>query len=211
MGFSSLAGGQKARAVFNEARGDLSPPFSYTAVDFGDDLPGRHIIIGLAYLSQVDSFVTGGTIGGVAATQIADNAVDGERLEFWRAQPSGTSGTVSFTHSGSPSYGAIGCWSVYGLKSTTLIDSQQGMGSQSITANARGFVLAISGSGELPGEDITWTLGGLTSNSEIVITNTLREERLFASNNAPGASLSYSINNNSDFPDANKALAISMR
>jgi hypothetical protein len=211
--FTTFVGGSRASAVFNgPVAGVLTSPLSFAGVSFGADTPGRHVIIGMAYRAQVDSDVTGGTIGGQAATKIIQHSGTGvEHLEFWRAQPSGTSGTVSFTVSGSPTYAAIGSWAVYGLKSTTLIDSQEGMGSQSITANARGFVLAISGGGESPGDDIVWTLSGLTSNSEVVITNTLREERLFASNNAPGASLSYSINNDSDFPGANQALAISLR
>lgn len=212
MGFCSLAGGTRAVAEFNQASFVQTPPFTYAAVPFGTATGRDAVIVAAAYTTTVGSEVTGCTIGGSAATLIATTPEDASRVvDFYLASPSGTSGTISFSHVGSPAFSAMGCWSAYGLKSLTPIDTLSGMGSQNITAHARGFVLA--GASDQAPAGVTWTVSGLTQDGADQVMTGIGtfHSRIFLRNLSPGASLSYSVTSSSSFAPDDRCLAISMR
>jgi hypothetical protein len=205
-------GGTRATAEFNQASFVQTPPFAYAAVPFDVEAGRDAVIVAVAYTTTVGSAVTGCTIGGSAATLIATTPEDASRkLDFYLASPSGTSGTISFSHVGSPAFSAMGCWSAYGLKSLTPLDTQSGMGAQSIAAHTRGFVLA--GAADQAPAGVAWTVSGLTQDGADQVMTGIGtfHSRIFLRSSSPGATLSYSVISSSTFAPDDRCLAISMR
>lgn len=212
MGRHRIIGGTRARAVFNQASLDQTNPFSYASVPFDVEAGRDAVIVAVAYTTTVGSAVTGCTIHDSVGTLIATTPEDASRkVDFYIGTPTGTSGTISFSQVGSPAFSAMGCWSAYGLKSLTPIDTQSGMGAQSITAHARGFVLA--GASDQSPAGVTWTTSGLTQDGADQVMTGIGtfHSRIFLRNSSPGASLSYSVTSSSSFAPDDRCLAISMR
>lgn len=106
------------------------PNPSFATVAFGTDTPERHVVVGLTTLRTGTSATakpSAVTIGGVAATKIAEirepfNGTLGGWLQFWAAQPSGTSGTVVITVADNNRHN-ICVWSVENMQSLTPVDT----------------------------------------------------------------------------------------
>lgn len=136
-----------ATAEFLYAGGNTSSgtSFTFSSVSFGVANATRIIAVYIAYGNNNAVFVTGVSIGGVAATLSAgsktpDGAIHGE---FWYAAvPSGTSGSIVVTCGATQLRMNIASWAVYnGIVATGYNDTSSPF---SVSANVpdRGVVLA---------------------------------------------------------------------
>lgn len=130
---------------------------AWNGIAIGDPDPDRYVIIAI-YGSNLTRTVSAVTIGGVAASIVADATPTNARLqtsnatvEIWKANvPSGTTANISIQWSGSQSRCSAGIWTAYRLASAVAVDvgtSNAGTGANTtLTTDPYGFVIAAHGS-----------------------------------------------------------------
>lgn len=130
--------------------------FSFAGVNFGTAGATRRVAITVSWNGgAANVFLSSATIGGIAATVLADNSsfAGWERSAIIYANvPSGTSGAVALAFSNTVNYGVtIGSFSIYGGSGgvvAPLADFQIGTNwNQAIITNVGDYVIAVKGSG----------------------------------------------------------------
>jgi len=145
-----LAGGAVIGTYINKyANTGNATTYNFTSSDFGTAFAGRRILVAVAgaFSSRNISSVT---IGGVSATilvQRQSNAGSSELTTgFVIAEvPTGTSGTISVTWSGSQNGCAIAIWSLAGLAADAALDtdSDPANAALSLTTKPGSFIAAV--------------------------------------------------------------------
>jgi len=153
--------------------------YSFTSMNFGTAATDRKIITAFSG-GNVFRNVSSVTIGGVAATALATIKSTGGALTtamYIADVPSGTSGTITVVWAGAMTACGIGCWSVYGMNSSTPLDISTAAsisGTQSLTINkGDGFSLAAYGNYSSSSTNVTWT-GDLSEDYEVLMNTTER-------------------------------------
>lgn len=100
-----------------------STTHSHTSLSFGAAAANRHIIVCVSYEHADNRTISSMTVGGVySATRAAQSTASAAQAncEIWiAAVPTGTSGTVAVTFSGSTSRSAVSLYRAIGLSSAT--------------------------------------------------------------------------------------------
>lgn len=132
-----------------------SSPWTISGVNFGTPRSDRVIILGVGTATDT---VTSVTIGGVSASLAAGSRLSGASPFpltmgiYSAAVPSGTSGNIVMTASGSsPTFGnpAFSVYAAYGLLSATSVDGDASLGSGgtnsgSVNVPVNGFAIACA-------------------------------------------------------------------
>lgn len=169
--------------------------YSFTARQFGVDVPGRTVIALLSHFAGDNGPISLVSIGGIAATILGQTINSGGPIPGVAiASPVGTTGTITF--SGPSAFGAACAeMSILGDFSVIDVKSSQGSGARSATIQgvAGGLVVATVGS---------FTNGGSPSWTWMALTKRLDQSYSDGGNNI-GFSYAY------DFIIADGAISIS--
>jgi len=148
----SGGGGAAAAVVSFESSavdGNSATIYTFSGVALGAAAADRYIIAGVSGDSAGDTTITTVTIGGVAATELMDGSNSQANMGFFiAAVPTGTTGDVVVTFSGSKARAGCACWRATGLASptphATLQDTTLSGAVLSGTINvpSNGFVIA---------------------------------------------------------------------
>jgi len=143
--------------------------FSFTSTSFGPAAADRKIVIGVSSENggSGERTISALTVGGVSATQLVRSYQAGNDCvaELWIATvPTGTSGTVAITWSGSVRACGIGVWAVNGASSTAF-DTASNSQTSSISAvavttscEAGGVIIGMVGGGQAnPVSSYSWS------------------------------------------------------
>lgn len=144
--------------------------FTFSAVPYGPAFSGRKIVAGIGFRENIIVTVSSVTIGGVAASAIAGAAVDFtagslSSIAFYQATvPTGDTGDIVVTLSGSTLRCALGVWSLRNAR--TVIDtgtSTADPAADTLITAGRGVVLGYGfETHNAVGITAAWT--GLTEN-----------------------------------------------
>lgn len=125
--------------------GAAASVWTHTGMSFGPDIGGRIVVVATMVAS---GFTATATIGGVAATEY--RTAPGQ-VRFFVAAPSGASGDVVVTTSGTPTFSHVAVWALTGADSATPVDHDVATGAapQSVTiaAEADGVVIGYASGG----------------------------------------------------------------
>jgi hypothetical protein len=142
-----------AEVAWLENRADVTnlTTYSFSSVDFGSAQADRYIIVGIGYGSTTSDArsVSSVTIGGVSASQLTGYSGSNGAALWIAAVPTGTSGTVAITMSGTCANLGISAYRVAGLGSTTPVAAYSAQTSSVTTSgsalatSAGGFVIAM--------------------------------------------------------------------
>lgn len=144
--------------------------FSAT-IDLGPEDPSRLIVVGTTCNTGSAEAPTGCTVGGTAASLIAehtDAGVSSLPAQLWAvSKPTGGSVTVEFTKPGGADMdrGAFAVWAVYDLKSATPMDTATDATSPlslDLTVDSNGVVFAVGTSSD---STQTWSYAGVASDA----------------------------------------------
>ena len=127
----------------DEDQSDLST-YTFNSVSYGGAAAANRIIG--AFIVTFNSSVTlnAAAIGGVSATILGPSSGTDTRIWFiYAAVPTGTSGTITFTFSGTAPNGYFGCYSLYPTSATPVSTSFPAGGS----ATSRSVTLDIPENG----------------------------------------------------------------
>ena len=137
-------------------------PHTFSGVSLGAESGTRRVIVGIAAGEPGGTVgaITGVTIGGVSATQITTSAQTEVSIDLWIALvPSGTTGDVVVSFSGSINQLGLSVWNSRGLLSNTPIDTGTSLADPSTdtlsTVNG-GFCVAVMVTDSAAG-NISWT------------------------------------------------------
>lgn len=143
---------EDARPTLNFLHGErkLGTSLTFPDIAFGEESGRRHIFVGVLY-----TFAYSLTVGGISPTNVL--ATTG--LDIWRAQPSGTTGSIVVT-TGTSQFIAITAWRAGNLRSITPTDTVNISGAAPINGSldvekngiAIGITRATAGS-------VTWASG----------------------------------------------------
>ena len=143
-----------------------SPNWRRTSVDFGAADANRLIVVaGSSYRGSNNSWsISAATIGGVSATINWSRSINGSssnQLNYIVSAivPTGTSGTVSVTHSTQGSEADFSIYRLIGYSATHFSTQQGTTATGSITTTSNGILVGV-GSSSLETTAFTWT--GLT-------------------------------------------------
>jgi hypothetical protein len=124
---------------------------TFTAADFGAEATGRRIYVAVLARASVLRTVSSVTIGGVSATLMAGNASSAGPIAIYAANvPTGTSGNVVVTFSGSVTTTVISVYRVVDqttplasatLQTDTAVNLSVTSTSRTVNTSAFGFVL----------------------------------------------------------------------
>jgi hypothetical protein len=173
---------------------DLST-YTFTAVNLSSPAADRFIVVGVLLVGSPGRTASTVTIGGVSATAINTGTASTNvslRL-FGAVVPAGSTGDVVVTASGGCLCCSIGVWALYGLSSTTAIDTTNGTSnpdSDTLTTVAGGFVVAVAVNG---GSVETYTWSGLTENFDQTVEASTASCASGASVETGGSSLAYTV------------------
>lgn len=180
-----------------EYSGFSSTP-SFSSVDLGDATTNRVIVVALSWFASSSRTLSSATINGVAAS-IVQQGSDGDEGSVGIISaivPTGTSGTIALTFSGTVTRVSGGVYALYNLQSTTAIDSdaQSGQvifgigGNRSVTIDtlADGVVIAAGGVSENGGTTTIGYSAGVSEDYENVSGD-------FRANGGSGVSSSTSM------------------
>lgn len=112
--------------TFTASAQDVANASTYTFASqaLGTAYTDRKIIVGIGARGGSDYTPSSVTVGGVAATQVASVVQNGSYAGIYIASvPTGTTGNVVVTFSGTMVRAAVGVWSARRLQSTTAIDT----------------------------------------------------------------------------------------
>lgn len=141
--------------------------FSFASQAFGTARNDRYIAVAFHGVNTTAvRTVSSVTIGGIAATQVVATSNNGatfkETCEMWIAPvPTGTTGTVAITFSGTILLCSIGVWALYGVANATPTDTGSSAAdpfNDVINVNAGGVLVSYAvcaGSVAVP--TFTWT------------------------------------------------------
>lgn len=164
--------------------------YSFAGVSFGTAATNRYTLCAAAVRNASSTFtVNSMTINGISATQVGSSAnntgatVQNTAAMFIAANPTGTSGTVSYVLSTTANRAAVMCWSLTNLVSATPTANATSIANAptaSLTINANGVgVAAVMGStSPFTSPSSTWS--NLTKDFDVNIGGI---------NNSSGASL----------------------
>lgn len=136
---------------------------SFAGVPFGTASAGRIIAIGTTSIHPSGNSVTGMTIGGVTASKAvgvnAGGSSSGDWADIWAAVvPSGTSGTVNTTNSGTLNAMGIHVYSMTGIASITPSNTLATTStSGSLTIPAGGVSVGVSVNVQSGTATFTWS------------------------------------------------------
>jgi hypothetical protein len=131
-----------------------SSSVTFPSLAFGTAVSGRQIVLGIAQNHNSSSLpsITSVTIGGVTATELLyyqGPSAEGAVAMYAAAVPSGTSGDVVVTYSGTVKGTAVFLWRVTGADTTAAHDTATDHDSDPLTGSidceAGGTVFAIFG------------------------------------------------------------------
>ena len=153
----AAAGGLTEFAYVTNSTGLTSTTSTHT-VSFGTADTNRHIIV--AQSNGNGRTVSSLTIGGVTATELVAFGSSNQRVRIWiAAVPTGTSGDVVITHSGSPLYSNVSIYRMVhsnytGALDTAGADHSSGVVDLPIDTVAGGALVAVTQSNN--GGTATW-------------------------------------------------------
>jgi hypothetical protein len=142
---------------------------THTGVDIGAAGADRIVVVGVIGTGTTNSStITGATIAGITATQVAGADVSaagasGQLAVIYAPVPTGTTGTIAVTFSGTKARSAISVWAVYGSTGThTDADESQGSAVSSralsaLTVPAGGAGILFSGTSNDATTSVAWT------------------------------------------------------
>jgi hypothetical protein len=102
--------------------------------------------------------ITAVTIGGVSATELVNLTPSAPYSGIWEADvPTGTTGDIVVSASGTPHRCSVGVWALYGVGASdaTASDSTNPL-SQSLVVSAGGVAIALSHDGTASSPTCTW-------------------------------------------------------
>jgi len=140
---------------------DLSA-YTFSGVALGTAATNRHIVVAAATGTASAADVSSLTVGGVSASLVVRaSGSDHTRSELWIASvPSGTTGDIVITWSGTKDRCGYAAWAMYGASasaSDTATDADT-TPSQTIDVPAGGYLIAaFSGNGSGAARTATWT------------------------------------------------------
>lgn len=143
--------------------------YSFTSQGFGTAYPSRFMILGIGWGGNVPT-ISSLTIGGISATLVGSClavGVWGTSAIYSAPVPTGTSGTVAVTFSGTTGIGCgIGLWSLTGFSSVTPLSSGNNVaavGSVSLGTTANGgFAVGYAvTTANIGGSSASWTWTGV--------------------------------------------------
>ena len=165
MAASGVGGGSIAEVslVANAIDSSSATAYTFSGVALGAAASDRIIVVG-GFSTNAVHTVSSVTIGGVSAAQVvAATNSGGEQCALWQAAvPTGTTGNIVWTWSGSEVGMGIGVWRIVGATATAHASSGvTGASPLSSTLNipANGVAIAYSGAAS-SNRTATWT--GLT-------------------------------------------------
>lgn len=146
---------------------DLST-YTFSSLDIGT-AGMRHVVVGVVS-SGTSPSISSVTVAGVSATAMLEQAESNLKIGLWIASvPTGTTGDVVVTHTGSMLRCGVIVWAVYDLSSTTptatASDATPAL-SQSLTINAGGVGIGLA-DGYQNGSTASWTWTGLTEDIDV--------------------------------------------
>lgn len=179
-----------------EYSGFSSTP-SFSSVDLGAATTNRVVVVALSWYALSSRTLSSATINGVSASIISQEG-DGDEGAVGIISaivPTGTSGTIALTFSGTVTRVSGGVYALYNLQSTTAIDSDAqsgqvvfGSGNRSVTIDtlADGVVIAAGGISENGGTTTIGYSAGVSEDYENVSGD-------FRANGGSGVSSSTSM------------------
>lgn len=147
-GFGAGGGVAAATIEFTESEeqaGDSSP-YTFSNKAYGAAASNRTVIVSIAAHLDGSGLFTAVTIDGVSATEIVQASDSSMETAIWAADvPTGVSGDIVVTCSGSPNRCSIGVWAAYGIGAAddTAVDIAEAF-SQALTISAGGVAVAVS-------------------------------------------------------------------
>lgn len=116
-----VIGGVRKEAVYQGRAYDgvNRTTYTFTSQPFGAANPTRYVVVALTSIDSLD-IITGVTIGGIAATNLSPAY---PYILWGAAVPTGDTGTVVVSMSGTGVTMGLNIWSLYGLSDTTPFDA----------------------------------------------------------------------------------------
>lgn len=154
----------KPRYSFRNSYGNStnSSSYTFTGCDIGDPSVNRFVVVSCHH-EGLGGFA-GCTIGGESAALLGVANTSGQMgvAMYGLLVPSGATASISFSISGFTTFGIIGVWAVYDLRSITPFDTDEivlnsATLSGSVSIDADGIVIAAMTGGESASTDVTWT------------------------------------------------------
>jgi len=143
---------------------------TFSSKTFGDASASRVIAVAISSSGVTsNATISSVTIGGVSATRRVGGSPTsgGLVIEIWSASvPTGTSGDIVVTHSGTKDHCGIGWWRLTSVGSVSVTDATVGSDTSPYTATidvtAGGVVLAMATGNSAA--TFTWSGGGIAEN-----------------------------------------------
>lgn len=139
--------------------------FTFSGKDIGTAASNRKVVVAVAYNSA--PAISSMTIGGVSATVVGTST----KCEIWQANvPTGTTGDVVITFSGTNQRVGIGVWAVYAAASAASQVSTSTANPPSVTSHViptNGCCIAVAA---IQDDSNTYTWSNLTEDYDAVIS-----------------------------------------
>ena len=98
---------------------DTGSPLTFSGVDLGDAAANRHIVVGVGVSWGGSAQVSGVTVGGQSATEIIEVGLASQKASLHiAAVPTGATGDIVITTTGTGESWGIGVWRLIGANAT---------------------------------------------------------------------------------------------
>jgi len=152
------AGGKSVNWQTSATSGASGSSYTFSSQALGSAASDRYVIVSVG-LGANSATVSSMTIGGVSATSVVAASGGHHNASMWIANvPTGTTGDVVLTLSGSSDRATIGVWASYGLASTTAHDTGSSTArpaTDTLTTLAGGFAVGYCCNQD--GGTVSWT------------------------------------------------------